>query len=406
MVEQGQSDNGFNRTEAIRNWLKVCRDNSYAIIGTAAIHCSIVFFGNTSDAASLSLAILENLQSIDVHHMRLVVRAVIIPLVKSCPHQQWRWWLLPILPPVLTHLQNLLSNSWTLLLTGSSLAPSSRQQGGQGSNSLMKEEVLQEKLLRDLTRESCSLLSTIAAISTSVSTTPSSQSSGSLATSDASGEQQQQQSASSQANLLSFLFHHSDAGAAEATLRLGIGSITWPDSEAAHRAATFCTAVVSMLSMAPPPDQESQLMHIVSHDMFSAAIQGLTLDSNALLQAELVGILRDILVRLGSHTTAPRQILLSLPGFTTEKIAALDAALLKTGSEKEQRQAVKAALRDSGGEQLRALLSHKSPATIANISDRSLSLISAFQQRWQQEQTIKDDSMLGQGSSLDLHQLM
>lgn len=85
---------------------------------------------------------------------------------------------------------------------------------------------------------------------------------------------------------------------------MGIDALEWPDSEAVHKAISFCSTVVNVAAVA----SDSQLQEIVGKDMFSAAIRGLTLESNSSAQAELVGLLRDIYLRLYSRTSAPRQV--------------------------------------------------------------------------------------------------
>jgi exportin-5 len=93
--------------------------------------------------------------------------------------------------------------------------------------------------------------------------------------------------------------------AAQAALHVGIDALEWPDSDAVHKAIIFCAAVVNVAALAG----DSQLQEVVGKDMFSAAIRGLTLESNASAQAELVGLLRDIYLRLGTRSATPRQVI-------------------------------------------------------------------------------------------------
>lgn len=93
--------------------------------------------------------------------------------------------------------------------------------------------------------------------------------------------------------------------AAQAALHVGIDALEWPDSDAVHKAIIFCAAVVNVAALAG----DSQLQEVVGKDMFSAAIRGLTLESNASAQAELVGLLRDIYLRIGTRSATPRQVI-------------------------------------------------------------------------------------------------
>lgn len=90
--------------------------------------------------------------------------------------------------------------------------------------------------------------------------------------------------------------------AAEAALYIGIEALEWPDSESVHKALVFCANVAAMVSDYP------QLQGVVGNMMFRSAIRALMLESNASAQAELVGLLRDIYLRLGSRDPTPRQV--------------------------------------------------------------------------------------------------
>ena len=96
---------------------------------------------------------------------------------------------------------------------------------------------------------------------------------------------------------------HGDA--ATAALHVGIEALEWPDSESVHKALVFCAAVANV---AASVSDSNQLQEVVGKEMFSSAIRALMLESNASAQAELVGLLRDIYLRLGSHHSTPRQV--------------------------------------------------------------------------------------------------
>lgn len=102
---------------------------------------------------------MENIQSMEFRHIRQLVHAVIIPLVKFCPPDLWEIWLEKLLQPLFLHCQQVLSISWSSLLhEGRAKVPDSLSV----SVGDLKVEVMEEKLLRDLTREICSLFFVIA----------------------------------------------------------------------------------------------------------------------------------------------------------------------------------------------------------------------------------------------------
>lgn len=109
---------------------------------------------------SVAVALMENIQSMEFRHMRQLVHSILIPLIKYCPSDMWEIWLEKLLHPLFVHAQQALSCSWSSLLQdGRAKVPDVH---GILTGSDLKVEVMEEKLLRDLTREICSLLSVIA----------------------------------------------------------------------------------------------------------------------------------------------------------------------------------------------------------------------------------------------------
>lgn len=96
----------------------------------------------------------------EFRHIKQLVHSALIPLVKCCPSDLWEVWLEKLLHPLLLHVHQALSSSWSSLLQdGKAKVP---DLSGILVGSDLKVEVMQEKLLRDLTREMCSLLSVLA----------------------------------------------------------------------------------------------------------------------------------------------------------------------------------------------------------------------------------------------------
>lgn len=117
-------------------------------------------FFKSLDVHSVIVALMENIQSMEFRHIRQLVHSVLIPLVKHCPPDMWEVWLEKLLYPLFCFCQQALSSSWSSLLhEGRAKVPDNH---GILAGSDLKVEVMEEKLLRDLTREICSLLSTVA----------------------------------------------------------------------------------------------------------------------------------------------------------------------------------------------------------------------------------------------------
>lgn len=111
------------------------------------------------DVNSVALALMENIQSMEFRHIRQLIHSILIPLVKFCPLDLWEEWLEKLLHPLFLQTQQALSCSWSCLLReGRARVPDVHAMLAGD----LKVEVMEEKLLRDLTRETCALLSVLA----------------------------------------------------------------------------------------------------------------------------------------------------------------------------------------------------------------------------------------------------
>lgn len=112
------------------------------------------------ESSAVALALMENIQSMEFRHMRQLIHSIVIPFVKSCPSDLWEEWLEKLLLPLFLHCQQALSCSWSgLIREGRAKVPDTCC---SISGLDLKVEVMEEKLLRDLTRELCHLLSVMA----------------------------------------------------------------------------------------------------------------------------------------------------------------------------------------------------------------------------------------------------
>jgi exportin-5 len=358
---EGSSGGMGTKEYEVRTWLKGIRDSGYNMLGIAAARLGGGFFDDADGrAAALATALVENIKFMEMHHVRQLVHSVIVFFVKACPPAQWGEYLGRLLSPVLVYGQSVLSVSWASLMREGAVKPpvnwpttSAGIRANDGSSKAIKTEVILEKMLRDLTREYCNLLSVIASTTLSPRQLP-------------AGEHVLGTEFIGSDSMLGFLMQHKEA--ALAALHIGIEALEWTDSEAVHKATPFCGAIVSMVSVLTDPE----LQEIVGQNMFLAAMRGLTLESNATAQAELIGLLREIYIRLSSHSQTPRQLLLCLHSVTPDVLAAFDKALEKTASIKEQRQLMKSLLLAAGGDELKALKAQKTMSVITNVTNRSL----------------------------------
>ncbi|XP_065852702.1 protein HASTY 1 [Euphorbia lathyris] len=352
----------------LRNWLKGIRDSGYNVLGLA-MTIGEPFF-KCLDINVVGQALMENIESMEFRHIRQLIHLVLIHLVKSCPSELWEVWLEKLLHPLFRHVQKVLSLSWSSLLReGKAKVPDVH---GVPDGSDLKVEVMEEKILRDLTRETCLLLSIIASpgLNTGI---PSLEQSGHVIRVDTSSLKDLNAFASN--SMVGFLLKHKSL--AVPALQICIEAFTWTDSEAVTKASSFCAPVILLAILT----NNSELREFVSRDLFYAIIKGLELESNVFISADLVSLCRDIYMHLRDRDPAPRQALLSLPCITPQDLAAFEEAFTKTSSSKEQKQHLKSLLLLATGNKLKALAAQKTVNIITNVTTRTRSSVNVPEAR-------------------------
>ena len=155
---------------------------------------------------------------------------------------------------------------------------------------------------------------------------------------------------------------------ARAALATAANAVTWGDSEAAGKALGFLRGVVAAAgSQSQSPSQstgpspgagamDASLREDVAGTALSACLAGLTVPTNSAHQAELLGVIRDVVLRLLPTTRAARDTLLSLPGMTPAELERLLRDLAQIRSEKKAATRVKETIvaAAGGGDALRA----------------------------------------------------
>lgn len=93
-------------------------------------------------------------------------------------------------------------------------------------------------------------------------------------------------------------------GTALRALRISLEVFTWTDGEAVTKIIPFCGAII-LLAIS---SNNQEVREFVAKDLFFAIIQGLALESNAIISADLLGLCREIYVYLSERDPAPRQV--------------------------------------------------------------------------------------------------
>ncbi|KAL4186249.1 hypothetical protein AMTRI_Chr09g13250 [Amborella trichopoda] len=342
----------------IRTWLKGIRESGYNVIGLSASIGD--YFFRCLESQSVAIALMEHIECMEFRHIRQLIHSTLIPLIKSCPVDLWAEWLEKLLPPLFRHCQQALCCSWSNLVhEGRAKVPDICRNHSEMD---LRLEVLEEKLLRDLTREICVLLSVLASPPLNKGL-PSLDQPGSTNRMELSSLDEADAIVSN--SLFGFALKHKDL--AVPALQISIDTLSRPDGEAVSKVLVFCGATVILAALST---NNAELREFVAKDLFAAVIQGLTLESNVNNSGELVSLCREIFVHLADRNPGPKQVLLSLPSITSNDLLAFEDALAKTSSPKEQRQHMKSLLLLAAGNNLKALSSQKNINVITNVSPK------------------------------------
>lgn len=87
-------------------------------------------------------------------------------------------------------------------------------------------------------------------------------------------------------------------------LQITLDALKWTDGEAVTKISSFCGTVILLAILT----NNVELREFVCKDLFSAIIQGLALESNAIISADLVGLCREIFIYLSDRDPAPKQV--------------------------------------------------------------------------------------------------
>ncbi|XP_055960895.1 protein HASTY 1-like [Mercurialis annua] len=312
----------------IQNWLIDIRDSGYIVLGLSMSMRDPFFKCLDIDSDMVTVALVENIRSMQFRHLKQLIHFVLIYLVKSCPSEMWEVWLEKLLDPFFIHVQNVLCFSRsTNLHEGNAKVP---DVGSMPSGLDVKAYVMAEKLLRDITHETCSLLSAMASPEVNVGV-PSLEPLGLVNHIDTSSSLKDLNYFAI-TSMVGFLLKHK--GLSRPTLQICLEVFCWADSESVTLISSFCAAVVRLAILT----NDVEVRGFASKDLFNAIIEALKLETNAVISADLVGLCRKIYFYLRDRDPSPRRVLLSLTSSTHRDLIMFDEDLTNTSSSADQNQ--------------------------------------------------------------------
>jgi exportin-5 len=345
-------DPGVTQTAAAsRDWMRCLRDCSYSVFTLFSVHAAAAFYPSPEIAAICGASILAHLPCMELRHVRQCVHATVRPIIGRCPAAHRNLWYATLVNPLCASLHERLSTGWmdTRVVNAQKAADRGDDDDVTGAQ---VDDLITERILRDITRDHCALLAIVA----SPEGTFGRKTKGSGLT-GVMGDMSNTQLSTAYAggkHVLDWI-NAGDASGIRAGIATGTCALTWEDAEATGHAVNFVRALTAA---AGSNDAPQALRETVGAEVFQATLTALTQSSNAAHQADILGVIRDVIIWLLPKTQSVGQILMSLPGMTRETIDGFVRELGQMRSEKKAANYIKDFLikASGGGEELRALV--------------------------------------------------
>ncbi|KAJ7404263.1 Exportin-5 [Willisornis vidua] len=134
--------------ERMQGFFCTLYDNCFHILGNAGPSMQQDFYTVEGLATQLLSSAFNNLNNIPDYRLRPMLRVFVKPLVLSCPSEYYETLVCPILGPLFTYLHMRLSQKWQVISQRTMLCEDDAADDNPES-----QEVLEEQLVRLLTRE-------------------------------------------------------------------------------------------------------------------------------------------------------------------------------------------------------------------------------------------------------------
>ncbi|GLE11654.1 hypothetical protein PINS_up024203 [Pythium insidiosum] len=322
-------------------WQKNLRDVCYHIMGTAAHQPSVYASGQMP--MYFQNGLLSNFELLEHRHLKAIIASVLLPFVKSCPHNMYPTLLEPVLSHVLTHIVQRFSivfnaqpqaekTSWNSLVVGVEEP---------------KRDVVHAKMLLDVVRQVTDFIENTIDGKSVVG---------------ADTDTPKHVTNPEDLQLRDFILIQRPA-LCQLVGALLVQIIGWKDSTSCRRATGLAEKMVNILHV------DARFNDLLGREFFTAALRALLYEEEGQakedgLKWELINLVRNIYCRLrlglvpveeckgfdpcnqpqrpdALLCAAPREILLSLPDVVPQAVEALDAYLRDKHSLKSQKNAFK-----------------------------------------------------------------
>eukprot|EP01105_Mastigella_eilhardi_P021245 TRINITY_DN5133_c0_g1_i2.p1 TRINITY_DN5133_c0_g1~~TRINITY_DN5133_c0_g1_i2.p1 ORF type:complete len:1194 (-),score=306.98 TRINITY_DN5133_c0_g1_i2:36-3449(-) len=272
--------------------LEHLRDFAYNMGGWAATKSGCLFYRAPGFAKFMLESFFSNLNCMDNRHLFKLLRSLVAPIVSQCPVSDLPTVAEPLLPLFLNEVNARLKAGWLAYIARESANCDSASSDSACS---AQEEIVADKVLRDLSRDYLDMLGTLVGVYHA----------------ERAGERQQQYHYFLHSTVLTPLFVTS-----------AMEALCYPDSPSVQRASSICNKLVTVLSGFPEGPQ-------MECGMLGAIFRSFRLQASELMHGadQMAGLLTTacaLVALLGGITTpACLQVLSTLPNVTEKNLQAL-----------------------------------------------------------------------------------
>ncbi|XP_036978586.1 exportin-5 isoform X1 [Acanthopagrus latus] len=145
--------------ERMQGFFTTLYDNCFHVLGSAGQSLQQEFYTISGLAEEINRSAFFSLDHVPDHRLRPMIRVFLRQLVLSCPQEYYDSLLCPLLGPLFAYMQQRLNVKWQVINQRTSVNGEDEEEEEVCQDSQVTQEMLEEQLVRLLTREVLDLLS-------------------------------------------------------------------------------------------------------------------------------------------------------------------------------------------------------------------------------------------------------
>lgn len=351
----------------IRTWLVAFRESTYTSIGLLT-YLGSDFYGIPELSQMILQGLFASAELMENRHWKSLIGSLMRPMISNCPAQYLPTILGPILPAFFTFLSGKLESEWKPRMEKGTLVEESeletRTMDGEASASGsdfveiedMSDEIINEKVLRLLTRAYADLTMSIFMIAPPArdSREPKDK------TPDAKRTPKITNPLDGFLNKELVQFLVGNLPIAQPLLVSLSNLVHYPDLLSAKRAINITTRLVPLLIK-----QDAAYHEYLAKELLVSALKALHDPYHTEVHGEIIGLITEIYMQLRPLSVMPLETISQLPHVDVARVQAFEAELGTKTVPKEQQHVVKAFLAGFAGVAVSQLFATKANSSFA-----------------------------------------